>query len=610
MRAKYNRTSGAAALVVMVLCATSPAARAQVVGESDCQEGLRGLSCSTVQVPLDRSGAVSGTLDLRVVRNPRTRSRPKTLVFLAGGPGDSATFAAARLLPLLERLAPEHQAVVFDQRGTGEGALRCPELEQRSFSIFERPASGAVEACAQALGARAGLFSSADSVADLEAVRQAIGAGPIAIAGVSYGTYVAGRYARAYPGNTERLVLDSTVPQTAPDPFLRSVLRQIPRTLSAFCAGGSCRGTTRDPMADLRRLLARLERNGIAGPVHVGERRPVRVELRDARAFAELAAGAGGSTQVLASLPAAVRSALDGDPAPLTRLYALVTRGGPVRPAANSTGLFVATACADLQFPWSPDSVPSSRPATLQAAARTVSPAEIAPFPRSVLDNGLISGCARWPALARRAPDGPLPSVPILLLAGALDTITPLEDARALAAATPTASLVVARDAGHSVIFGGSRCAARALSAFLAQRRVGNPCARTEAPPAAPLDPPSLAALPATRGVGGRAGRTLTAVRASIGDLGRLLGTSQAPRFGGLRGGRASIEPAGTVLRVRLDSFSYVPGVRLTGTLRYRAGGRSPTGRLRVSGTAASRGTVVVTGQALAGRLGGRAVRS
>ena len=63
------------------------------------------------------------------------------------------------------------------------------------------------------------LYSTTATVADLDAVRKALGVERIGMLGISYGTYVAERYARAHPDHVSRLVLDSVVPQENVNPL-------------------------------------------------------------------------------------------------------------------------------------------------------------------------------------------------------------------------------------------------------------------------------------------------------------------------------------------------------------------------------------------------------
>ncbi len=55
-------------------------------------------------------------------------------------------------------------------------------------------------------------YTTTDAIADLEAVRQTLGAPSFDLVGVSYGTRVAQQYARAYPKAVRSMVLDGVVP--------------------------------------------------------------------------------------------------------------------------------------------------------------------------------------------------------------------------------------------------------------------------------------------------------------------------------------------------------------------------------------------------------------
>src|SRR2546426_702926 len=76
--------------------------------------------------------------------------------------------------------------MVSDQRGTGlSGALDCDALHEPLD-----PTEQATR-CASQLGARRGFYRTPDSVADIEALRQAAGYDKLVLFGVSYGTKVA-----------------------------------------------------------------------------------------------------------------------------------------------------------------------------------------------------------------------------------------------------------------------------------------------------------------------------------------------------------------------------------------------------------------------------------
>ena len=225
--------------------------------------------CLRVTVPLDRSGALPGTISLRVrVLPPIAPSSGETILALAGGPGQAAA-------PLLEGFAQSlggnvlrsRTLVTFDQRGTGgSGQLSCPSLAPLGGEGALPPdvaVQSAVAACAQRLGSARAHYATADSVADVEAVRAALGVDRLILYGTLYGTKVALDYAAAYPQHVGALLLDSVVLPEGTDPFERLTLGSVPRVLRTLCARHGC-PFTHDAVADLDALAARLAR----GPLH------------------------------------------------------------------------------------------------------------------------------------------------------------------------------------------------------------------------------------------------------------------------------------------------------------------------------------------------------
>jgi pimeloyl-ACP methyl ester carboxylesterase len=582
--------------------------------------GGYGYQCARLAVPLDHSGAVPGRLTLRVQRL-RSRARPaRGAVFvLAGGPGQSATAAfAGDGAGLLYAAYRSRDAIVFDQRGTGRsGPLRCRSLERSDLL----DATEASARCAASLGARRGFYRTADSVADMETLRRALGVDRIAIYGTSYGTKVALEYARRYPTHVERLALDSVVSTDGPDPFYRETFAAVPRALGVLCRA-SCRSFTRDPSADLARLIARLAGHPERGRL-IDERGRARTALLTRPdVFGVLLAG-DFDPALRASFPGAVRSALAGDAAPMLRLRrrAFEVEGEPPPPRVLSAALYAATSCEETAFPWARGSPPdpAARIAAAGRAITAVPASAFVPFDRgTVLRSDLLALCAGWPA-ASPAPapaTGPFPNVPVLMLEGEDDLRTPVEGARRVATAFPQARLVISASTGHSALGSDpSVCARRAFDRFFRGTAVPSRC-----PPArrlfrpTPPAPRRLSAVRAIRGLPGPRGRTLAAIGLTLRDViddavTELIfapGDPDLARGGGLRRGRYRIGGNGTLV---LRGLAYVPGVRLSGRIS-RFGERRQRGRLRVRGPGVPQGLLRLRGRQVEGPLGGRRVRA
>jgi pimeloyl-ACP methyl ester carboxylesterase len=408
--------------------AAFPAPKPRLTASRPCPNA-RGFTCSTLTVALDHSGRTAGTLHLPVAAADNADAPRGVLVVLTGGPGQGGVAFVPRVRARMRALLRDYRMVMLDQRGTGKVALECPALQRAmGTSDLTVPPRGSVEACARRLGPRRRFYSTADTVADVDALRVALGADKLTLDGTSYGTFVAERYAMAYPTRVARLVLDSVVPAAGLDGLEVDGMREVARVLRAVCRAQRCPG---DPAAD----LAAVVRARHDGP-----------EIYDT--LVALSVGAPTFPGVLAALRAARR----GDARRLERIVRVVRRAQRAPAPVLSQGLHAATICADLHPPWGGAAAPlAGRDAALrQAAART----DPAPFDRAtVTGNGVVQTCLRWPPTP--APPAPrtadLPNVPTLLLAGGRDLSTPLPWAREQAAHSPGGRLVVVPDSGHSV---------------------------------------------------------------------------------------------------------------------------------------------------------------
>ena len=407
---------------------TTPASAPQpkLAGSHPCANAT-GFTCSTLAVPLDHSGKTPGTLRLRV--SAADKAGAPVLVVLTGGPGQGGASFVPRVRARMRAVTRRYRLVMFDQRGTGAGALRCPALQKAmGTSDLTPPPPAAVDACATTIGPDRRFYSTADTVADLDALRAALGAQRLTLNGTSYGTFVAERYAIAHPDRVDKLVLDSVVPAASLDGLEVDGMTESARVLRAVCRAQHCPG---DPAAD----LAAVVRSHHDGP-----------ELYDT--LVALSVGAPSFPGVLSALRAARR----GDIKRLDRIVRGVRRAQRAPAGVLSQGLHASTICADLVPPWGSSAAPlAGREQKLQEAAARSNPA---PFDRAtVIGNGLAQTCLRWPPTPAPAQprSGDLPPVPTLLLAGGRDLSTPLPWAREQAAHTPNGKLVVVAGSGHSV---------------------------------------------------------------------------------------------------------------------------------------------------------------
>ncbi len=387
-----------------------------------------GFTCSTLTVALDHSGATPGTLKLAVAVADNASAPKGVLLALTGGPGQGGVAFIPRTRVRMRALLHDYRLVMLDQRGTGVRPLRCAALQRAvGTSDLTVPPPGTVEACARTLGPDRRYYSTADTVADLDDLRAALRADKLTLDGVSYGTFVAERYAIAHPDRVARLVLDSVVPSASLDTLEVDGMHETARVLRAVCRAQHCPG---DPAADLAAVVRRYH----DGP-----------ELDDT--LVALSVGAPDFPGVLAAL----RQARAGHPQHLRRIVRLVARAQKAPAYVLSQGLHAATLCGDARPPWGGPDVPiAGRRAALDRAAASTDPS---PYDQAtVAGNGFAQTCLRWPPTPGPAPPASenLPDVPTLLLAGDRDLSTPLPWARNQAAHSPGGRLVVVHGAGHS----------------------------------------------------------------------------------------------------------------------------------------------------------------
>ncbi len=582
-----------------------------------------GFACTTVTVPLDRAGQVPGTVGLKVERKLAGFSPSRNaVVALAGGPGQSALGLGEFIAKAISPALGTRDLLVFDQRGTGEsGPLSCPALSSQGEVENARSIGELVGRCAQQLGPARGDYTSQESVADVEALRQAGGYEKLVLYGTSYGTKVALEYAERYPQHVEALVLDSVVPTSGPEAFAAGTFQAIGGALGELCSARACAGITSNPLADLARLTAQLRKHSLSGSVYDGSGRRHAVRLSETSLLGILQAG-DLNPALRALLPAAVVSALRHDPDPLLRLEllseGLIPNVPGKRPVESSESidetLFVDTSCEELPFPWQRSAPAPTRLAEALGSLHGMPGGDFYPFDATTaLSASLVSVCASWPDASPPPPaQAPLPGVPTLILSGAQDLRTPTANARSVAALIPGAQLLVVPFTGHSVLGSDfSGCAERAVGAFFAGTPV-QPCGPTQdvfSP--TPITPTKLAYIHPPAVLRGKAGQTLTAVLDTILDLNRqvigatLQANAELPigsSFGGLRGGYARLESS----KVVLHELSFVSGVRLSGVFPVKEG-QLQTATIRISGSAASPGSVRVgTGKTVSGTLGGR----
>jgi pimeloyl-ACP methyl ester carboxylesterase len=419
------------------------------IGRADTGLATLRAYCAAVLVPENRQAPGGRRLSLKVavVGSEAAQAASDLVVFLDGGPGGAATQDYPALAGAFGPLRKNHAVLLIDQRGTGgSGPLACGD----DVSTDAAPDLEQLRECVRRLAPRAApeFYTTSDAVEDLEAVRRMLGSPPLDLIGVSYGTRVAQQYARKYGASVRAVVLDGAVPNSlAIGSDHAGNLETVLRAIFARCrASAACAGRYGDPYQTLRRVQARLR----AQPQKLSLRDPytfrVQEKLLTADSLAQLVRIYAYSPYTAALLPYVLQQADNGDYAPLMAQAQVVV--GDVADAL-SAGMALSVSCAE------------------DADRLQLSAADADTVLGNSLISGLLAACPLWPHGTRPKDFGePLRGpLPVLVLAGQYDPVTPARYGEAIVGTLPRARLLQLKGQGHGLLLAG--CVPRLLDEFI-----------------------------------------------------------------------------------------------------------------------------------------------
>jgi pimeloyl-ACP methyl ester carboxylesterase len=413
--------------------------------------------CGELTVPENRDRPDGRRIVLTVAVLPANtlNPRPDPLFLLAGGPGQAATSLAPFAAQLID-VRRERDIVLLDQRGTGRSSpLDCAAFAAdddlaAALQLDPVPKASACAAELAAKGVDAAQYTTAAFVADLDAARAALGYDRINLWGGSYGTRAALEYLRRHAVHVRSAVLDGVAPPristvvdvwTARDAALSAVI-------GACGQSPACRAAHPDLAATLAAIgdeLGPAGRDVVLADPRNGAAQTVRLTYDHVLAALQPLLYV---PELQGLVPEAVARAAAGDYGPLQALVALTTAD---LARQLSSALHYSVICAED----APRFSPAERKRAL-AGLRTRSLAE-----------RVLAVCALWPRGAAPA-DATTPvvsDVPVLLLSGGLDPVTPPAYGTEVAATLPNSRHIVARGYGH--IVSPQACGPRLVAAFV-----------------------------------------------------------------------------------------------------------------------------------------------
>lgn len=426
--------------------------------EDPARVSVVSAECGTLQVPENPAEPEGRRITLHVARVPAIsrRKAPDPLFILAGGPGMAASTMYASVAPAFARIRRDRDIVLLDQRGTGRSnALNCPFDDEALLSSSPAELASETRECLQALSVRADLafYTTSVAVQDLDVVRAALAYEQINLYGGSYGTRVAEHYMRRFPHRVRAAILDGViVPGQALGPSIAlDAERALDRVLTRCAQDKDCSERFGDPRITYQALRDRLASNSVpvefADPA-TGE--PMRLGFGAAHLATVLRLSTYTSEQA-SLLPLVLHLAQRlGNFQPLAGQFVQTLRTyGDVL----AYGMHNSVVCTeDVPF-YDPDAIDRKKlEGTFMGTAQV---------------DALQSLCEDWPR-GPLDPDlrAPLQSdVPVLLLSGGNDPVTPAANAEALRKGLRNSIHVVLQDLGHGQI--AAPCVDRVMADFL-----------------------------------------------------------------------------------------------------------------------------------------------
>jgi len=440
-----------AVMALAALMACLPASAQQGAAEptlalEDCRiragRGFPGIKarCGTLLRHENPANPDSPLLDLFVAVIPALSLEPEPDPFvpIAGGPGQASSEFYAGYAFAFEKVRRKRDIVLLDQRGTGQSAVMDCEAEEDilegRFSREETIAD--TETCLGQLEHDPRFFTTSVAVADLEALRVALGYAQFNLYGISYGSRVAQHFMRRYPDSTRSVILDGVVPpQMALGPGIAIEAQNALEAIFDRCAEDE-RCAARFP--DIRRGFAALQQALDDEPVTVDLPNPLSgapEELRFSRQ--ELSAALrllSYHPNSVAVVPMLIDQAIDGNYAPLAAQFMMIAEG---MSSAMSIGMHNSVVCTEDAHYFSGEQV------SLEALEATY----IGPLQLEALE----AICSVWPAgvLDEEFKVAVTTDLPVLLLSGEADPVTPPAYAELAAVNLDNARLLTGARQGH-----------------------------------------------------------------------------------------------------------------------------------------------------------------
>ena len=397
------------------------------------------------------------TIDLKIVLWPALRSdaQPDPLFFLAGGPGQGAAQMGRGVRELFRRTQTNRDIVLVDQRGTGESnPLDCKPADDSLKAVAESDdaALDRLRSCLKTYDADPRLYTTSIAMDDLDAVRAYLGYSRINLYGGSYGTRAAIVYLRQHGDRVRAVILDGVAPTDMRLPLFmgRDAERALDKLLADCAADRRCAELYPNLHARTRALLERLQRDPSTVTLTHPRTGVAEAVTVDAAFVAAVVVSALYSPLTSSLVPELIKRAEADD------FQGLVALGLSGEGATDNmaVGMQLSVICAEDYPRIQADDVARESSSTI--------------FGRYLMA-GRMKACEFWPRgeVPRDYYEPVASQVPVLILSGDLDPVTPPAWGDAIAPHLPNARHIVVPGSGHGAVLTG--CGARMARDFIEQ---------------------------------------------------------------------------------------------------------------------------------------------
>ena len=377
-----------------------------------------------------------------IVASARRDTGAAPVFLFAGGPGQGSTALLGMARGWAAPIRETRDLVFVDQRGTGgSNPLACEtsrrDLPETAFGHVYDPE--VVAACRIDLQVRADLtlYTTSHAIDDIDEVRSRLGYDRVLLWGGSYGTRVAQAYARRYPDRVIAMVLDGVAPfdMQLPSMYARGAQVALERVFDACRMNAECAETYPALSQDFATIVERLRANPGTATVRTRDSRvvPVSMSLGD---FGYAVRGILYDSHVTARLPEMIHRAATTED--LTEFAQRYWARAMTLERAIALGLHLSVLC--------PEDVSPVQESDVEPRTRGT-------FLGTYLLDEYRQACQLWPQAAASAEvTRPLnANIPVLLLSGHFDPVTPPEFAERVARTLPSSRQMIDRSGGHGV---------------------------------------------------------------------------------------------------------------------------------------------------------------